>query len=85
LLDQLKDEQDRKIVLFSEWTTMLNLIEPLLEERRIDLVEFVPGHGQHHLDEIIVKSVQVEKDEYSDRTDALVAVYEGMVLTKWNR
>ncbi len=38
LLDRLKDEQDRKIVLFSEWTTMLDLIEPLLEERRIGSV-----------------------------------------------
>jgi superfamily II DNA/RNA helicase len=38
LLDRLKDEQDRKIVLFSEWTTMLDLIEPLLEERCISYV-----------------------------------------------
>ena len=28
LLDQLMAEEERKIVLFSEWTTMLNLIEP---------------------------------------------------------
>jgi len=38
LLDQLMAEQDRKIVLFSEWTTMLNLIEPLLEDRRLPFV-----------------------------------------------
>lgn len=38
LLDQLTAEQDRKIVLFSEWTTMLNLIEPLLEDRKINHV-----------------------------------------------
>jgi superfamily II DNA/RNA helicase len=38
LLDQLRAEQDRKIVLFSEWTTMLNLIEPLLEERNLNYV-----------------------------------------------
>lgn len=30
LLDRLLAEEDRKIVLFSEWTTMLDLIEPLL-------------------------------------------------------
>lgn len=30
LLAQLAAEEDRKIVLFSEWTTMLGLIEPLL-------------------------------------------------------
>ncbi len=38
LLDQLKAEDDRKIVLFSEWTTMLNLIEPLLAKRNINFV-----------------------------------------------
>ncbi len=38
LLDQLIEEEDRKIVLFSEWTTMLNLIEPLLEKRKLDFV-----------------------------------------------
>lgn len=32
LLGSLAGEEDRKIVLFSEWTTMLNLIEPLLEK-----------------------------------------------------
>ncbi|RLF61598.1 MAG: helicase, partial [Thermoplasmata archaeon] len=38
LIDQLMDEEDRKIVLFSEWTTMLNLIEPLLNERDLNYV-----------------------------------------------
>lgn len=38
LLDQLTAEEDRKILLFSEWTTMLDLIEPLLEKRRIRYV-----------------------------------------------
>jgi superfamily II DNA/RNA helicase len=38
LLDQLGAEEDRKIVLFSEWTTMLNLIEPLLEEQKLNFV-----------------------------------------------
>ena len=28
ILEQLLREDDRKILLFSEWTTMLNLIEP---------------------------------------------------------
>ena len=31
LLDRLFQEEDRKVVLFSEWTTMLNLIEPILK------------------------------------------------------
>ncbi len=38
LLEQLAGEAERKIVLFSEWTTMLNLIEPLLEKRRLSYV-----------------------------------------------
>jgi superfamily II DNA or RNA helicase len=38
LIDQLSAEQDRKIVLFSEWTNMLNLIEPLLKKHKLNFV-----------------------------------------------
>lgn len=38
LLEQLAAESDRKIVLFSEWTTMLGLIEPLLERNGLQFV-----------------------------------------------
>lgn len=38
LLEELGAEEDRKIVLFSEWTTMLNLIEPLLHKRKLKFV-----------------------------------------------
>lgn len=38
LLDQLAREGDRKILLFSEWTTMLNLIEPLVEKQNLGFV-----------------------------------------------
>ncbi|PXF59403.1 MAG: helicase [Deltaproteobacteria bacterium] len=38
LLDQLLSEQNRKIVLFSEWTTMLGLIEPFLNRRDLRYV-----------------------------------------------
>ncbi len=38
LIDQLMGEEDRKIILFSEWTTMLNLIEPLLNKRELGYV-----------------------------------------------
>jgi superfamily II DNA or RNA helicase len=34
LFEQLFAEEGRKIVLFSEWTTMLDLIEPLLKKRK---------------------------------------------------
>ena len=35
LLGELHQEEDRKILLFSEWTTMLNLIEPEIERLRM--------------------------------------------------
>ncbi len=38
LLEQLLDEPDRKLLLFSEWTTMLDLIEPLLTKRKAAFV-----------------------------------------------
>ena len=38
LLESLAAEDDRKIVLFSEWTTMLDLIEPLLERNGLKFV-----------------------------------------------
>ncbi len=38
ILSQLIDEPDRKIVLFNEWTTMLDLIEPILEKLNADFV-----------------------------------------------
>jgi superfamily II DNA or RNA helicase len=38
LLDDIAAEASRKVVLFSEWTTMLDLIEPLLTERQLDFV-----------------------------------------------
>ena len=38
LLEKLAAEQGRKIILFSEWTTMLDLIEPLVDKRHIEFV-----------------------------------------------
>jgi hypothetical protein len=38
MLDGLFAEQDRKALLFSEWTTMLDLIEPMLARRKLDYV-----------------------------------------------
>lgn len=38
LLDQLFAEENRKAVLFSEWTSMLDLIEPLLQKRQLQYV-----------------------------------------------
>ena len=38
MLDQLLRENDRKVLLFSEWTTMLNLVEPVLAEQNVNYV-----------------------------------------------
>ncbi len=38
LLEHLKREDNRKIILFSEWTTMLDLIEPLINKRSMGFV-----------------------------------------------
>ena len=38
LLDGLFGEANRKVLMFSEWTTMLDLIEPLLKARKLDYV-----------------------------------------------
>jgi hypothetical protein len=38
LLEQLLDEPDRKLLIFSEWTTMLDLIEPLLTKHKAAFV-----------------------------------------------
>ncbi len=38
LFDRLFQEQGRKVLLFSEWTTMLDLIEPLLKKRDLRFV-----------------------------------------------
>jgi hypothetical protein len=38
LFERLFSEENRKVLLFSEWTTMLDLIEPLLEKRGLAFV-----------------------------------------------
>src|SRR5881296_3706581 len=38
LFDRLFSEENRKVLLFSEWTTMLDLIEPFLETRGLRFV-----------------------------------------------
>jgi hypothetical protein len=38
LFDGIAGEPDRKVLLFSEWTTMLDLIEPLLDAKKLAFV-----------------------------------------------
>jgi superfamily II DNA or RNA helicase len=53
LLEQLAAESDRKIILFSEWTTMLGLIEPLLRQVGIDFVRLDGKVPQKKRQEIV--------------------------------
>ena len=52
LLTNLAAENDRKIILFSEWTTMLDLIEPILTDLSLAFVRLdgsVPQKKRQHL------------------------------------
>lgn len=53
LFEQLFDEQGRKVVLFSEWTTMLDLIEPLLAKRQLDFVRLDGSVPQKKRQELV--------------------------------
>lgn len=61
LLDFLLAEEDRKIVLFSEWTTMLNLIEPLLEKREVKYVR-LDGSVPQKKRQVLIHQFQREPD-----------------------
>ncbi len=53
LLDGLFDEPDRKVLLFSEWTNMLDMIEPLLKKRKLDFVRLDGSVPQKKRQEIV--------------------------------
>jgi superfamily II DNA/RNA helicase len=55
LFERLFEEQGRKVVLFSEWTTMLDLIEPLLKKRQLDFVRLDGSVPQRHRQELVHK------------------------------
>lgn len=61
LLEQLSQEDDRKIILFSEWTTMLNLIEPIFEELGMDYVR-LDGSVPQKKRQALVQRFQHEKE-----------------------
>lgn len=61
LLEELASQSDRKIVLFSEWRRMLNLIEPLLERVGMDFVR-LDGQIPQKQRPAIVKKFQEEPD-----------------------
>jgi superfamily II DNA/RNA helicase len=53
LFDELFEEEGRKIVLFSEWTTMLDLIEPLLKKRKLPYVRLDGSVPQKQRQELV--------------------------------
>lgn len=53
LFDEVAAEESRKVVLFSEWTTMLDLIEPLLKERGLDFVRLDGSVPQKRRQELV--------------------------------
>jgi superfamily II DNA/RNA helicase len=61
LLDRLFQEQGRKVVLFSEWTTMLDLIQPILEAQRLRYVR-LDGSVPQKLRQQLVNEFQNKSD-----------------------
>jgi superfamily II DNA or RNA helicase len=58
LIEQLFAEPGRKVVLFSEWTTMLDLIEPLLRKHRVDFVRLDGSVPQKRREELVQRFQQ---------------------------
>ncbi len=55
LFDELFEEEERKVVLFSEWTTMLDLIEKKLEKRKLEFVRLDGSVPQKQRQELVEK------------------------------
>jgi hypothetical protein len=55
LFERLFEEDDRKVILFSEWTTMLDLIEPLLRKRKLEYVRLDGSVPQKQRQELVHK------------------------------
>jgi superfamily II DNA/RNA helicase len=55
LFAELFGEEGRKVVLFSEWTTMLDLIEKLLREHKLDFVRLDGSVPQKQRQELVHK------------------------------
>jgi superfamily II DNA or RNA helicase len=55
LIEQLFEEDGSKVVLFSEWTTMLDLIQPMLTKRKLDYVRLDGSVPQRQRQELVHK------------------------------
>jgi SNF2 family DNA or RNA helicase len=70
LLDVIAAEPDRKVVLFSEWTTMLDLIEPLLKKRKLDFVRLDGSVPQKKRQQIVSQFQSEERTRFFLTTNA---------------
>ncbi|HEV3120233.1 MAG TPA: DEAD/DEAH box helicase, partial [Gemmataceae bacterium] len=55
LFEEMFEEEGRKVLLFSEWTTMLDLIEKLLRKRNLDFVRLDGSVPQKQRQELVHK------------------------------
>jgi superfamily II DNA or RNA helicase len=53
LFESLFEEEARKVIVFSEWTTMLDMIEPLLQKRKLAYVRLDGGVPQKRRQELV--------------------------------
>ncbi|HEX4144741.1 MAG TPA: DEAD/DEAH box helicase [Pirellulales bacterium] len=53
LFESLFEEEARKVIVFSEWTTMLDMIEPLLRRRKLGYVRLDGGVPQKRRQELV--------------------------------
>ena len=53
LIERLFEEEGRKVIVFSEWTTMLDLIEPLLRKRKLGFVRLDGSVPQKQRQELV--------------------------------
>ncbi len=61
LIERIFEEPGRKVVLFSEWTGMLNLIEPILRRHLLDFVR-LDGSVPQKMRQALVHRFQNESD-----------------------
>ncbi len=70
LFEEIAREPDRKVVLFSEWTTMLDLIEPLLAKRKLGFVRLDGSVPQKQRAEIVARFQSDPKARFFLSTNA---------------
>ncbi len=70
LFDAIDGEPDRKVILFSEWTTMLDLIEPLLDARKLAFVRLDGSVPQKKRQQIVSEFQSDERVRFFLTTNA---------------